>query len=87
MRLVDLIDDRQGVGLPLACRGATCGICRVHVLQGAELLEPPSRRERERLHYGGSAADERYGCQLSVRADAEGEVTLSVSSSDAPAGS
>jgi ferredoxin len=76
-RLVDLIDDREGVGLPLSCRGGTCATCRVRVQRGAELLEPASARERETLHSAGAAADERLGCQLSVCANASGELVLS----------
>jgi ferredoxin len=84
-RLIDLIDDLAAGGLPLSCRGGTCATCRVRVERGAELLEPASARERETLHSAGAASDERLGCQLSVCADASGELQLS--STGAAAGS
>jgi ferredoxin len=86
-RLVDLVDDREGAGLPLSCRGGNCGICRVHVLRGAELLEPATARERETLHFARADGDERLGCQLSLRVDARGELELLLSSSAGSAGS
>jgi ferredoxin len=86
-RLIDLIDDREGVGFPLSCRGGNCGVCRVHVLRGADLLEPASRRERETLRSAHAADDERLGCQLNLAPDACGELELALSSSGAAAGS
>jgi ferredoxin len=86
-RLVDLIDDREGVGLPLSCRGGNCAVCRVHVTRGTDLLEPASPRELETLHFARAAADERLGCQLCLRSDARGEVELVLSSTSASAGS
>jgi ferredoxin len=84
-RLLDLIDDREGVGLPVSCRGGNCGICRVRVLRGAELLEQASRRERETLHFAQARAEERLGCQLSLCVDASGLLELELSSTDASA--
>ena len=86
-RLVDVLDDQEGVGLPFACRGATCAICRVRVLRGQELLEPAQRREQETLQAAGAAADERLACQIGLLPAAQGELELAVSSSSASAGS
>jgi ferredoxin len=51
----------------------------VHVVGGAECFEPASAREREALRFAYAAADERMGCQLWVRADAEGTAELVLS--------
>ncbi len=74
-RLLDALDDRELVILPTACRGATCGMCRVHVTRGAALLAPASEEERLTLSTLGAAADERLGCQLVCQG--AGEVDLS----------
>lgn len=74
-----MIDDLQAVGLPLACRGARCGVCRVRVLSGASSFEPASPREQESLRFALAAPDERFGCQLTVRAEADGEAELLLS--------
>jgi ferredoxin len=86
-RLVDVLDEHGGGGLPLSCRGATCATCRVRVQRGQELLEPAASRELETLHAVGAAADERLGCQIGLRADAHGELELALSSTSASAGS
>jgi 2Fe-2S ferredoxin len=46
--LVDLCDASQ-VEIPFSCRSASCGTCRVTVLEGASLLAPPEVDERELL--------------------------------------
>jgi ferredoxin len=86
-RLLDLLDDRGGAGLPVSCRGANCGICRVRVKRGGDLLEPAAPRELEVLASAGAGGDERLGCQIFLRDQAEGELELSLSSSSASAGS
>lgn len=83
MRLVDVIDDLRGVGLPLSCRGGRCGVCKVRVLSGAESFEPASPREQESLRFSLAAPDERFGCQLTVVAGAEGEAELLLSGAEA----
>ena len=44
-RLVDICDDARAP-VPFSCRGASCGMCRVEVLEGGERLSPPDRYER-----------------------------------------
>jgi ferredoxin len=85
-RLLDLLDDRGG-GLPVSCRGANCGVCRVRVRRGADLLAPAERRERETLDLLHAASDERLGCQVQLRDQADGELVLMLSSSSESAGS
>lgn len=87
VRLLDVLDDRGGVGLPLSCRGANCAICRVRVLRGRELLEPPVAREQDTLRANGAGADERLACQICLVSAAHGELELALSSSSASAGS
>jgi ferredoxin len=74
-RLLDLLDDQPGHGLPLACRGANCAVCRVRVLEGAPLLAPPLAAERALLVQHSAGADERLACQLTA-SDGRGDVRL-----------
>jgi ferredoxin len=66
-RLADLCDDDFRAGIPLACRHANCGICRVRVAEGAELCDAPGEDERAllqgRFH---DPPDVRLACQLTV---------------------
>jgi len=63
---------RAECGLPWKCASGTCGTDRVLVEDGAENLDPPRRRERERL---GELLDHGYrlGCQTYAR----GDITIS----------
>ena len=65
-RLLDVLDEVQAHRLPLACRGANCGTCRVAVLEGEEALEQPLAAELELLRRCSAQRNERLGCQLSV---------------------
>jgi ferredoxin len=66
--LVDLCDDHRAP-VPFSCRSASCGTCRVDVLDGAELLEPPRGDELEVLDlFGDDPAHRRLACQARVRA-------------------
>jgi ferredoxin len=42
--LVDICDDAHAP-VEFSCRGATCGTCRVEVLEGEDLLEPAGEHE------------------------------------------
>jgi ferredoxin len=68
-RLVDLLDDHAGHGLPLACRGANCAICRVRVHGGEDALLQPDASELRCLAEAGALAGERLACQLEVAAN------------------
>lgn len=63
---------RAECGLPWRCASGTCGTDRLLIEEGAENLDPPRRRERERL---GALLDQGYrlGCQTY----ASGDVTVS----------
>ena len=47
-KLVDLCDDHYAP-IPFSCRSASCGTCRIHVLEGAEFLEDAQQDELELL--------------------------------------
>jgi len=65
--LVDVCDDAHAP-VPFSCRSASCGTCRVEVLAGAALLEPPKRDELEVLDIFTAAPTHRLACQAVVRA-------------------
>ena len=65
--LVDLCDD-VGAPVPFGCRGATCGTCRVVVLEGAEELSAPQQDEKELLAIFASPPSHRLACQAVMRA-------------------
>ncbi|HZU82867.1 MAG TPA: 2Fe-2S iron-sulfur cluster-binding protein [Polyangiaceae bacterium] len=67
-RLVDICDEHQAP-VPFSCRGASCGTCRVDVLEGVELLEPPRDDELEVLDlFGDDPTRRRLACQARVGA-------------------
>jgi 2Fe-2S ferredoxin len=47
-KLEHLVDDHNGP-IPFSCRSASCGTCRIHVLEGAEQLVPAAQDEIELL--------------------------------------
>jgi ferredoxin len=67
-RLVDLCDERCAP-VPFSCRSATCGTCRIDVVEGADLLEPPGYDELDVLDvFGDDPARRRLACQARLRA-------------------
>ena len=46
--LIDLCDEHKAP-IPFSCRTASCGTCRVHVLEGADQLLPPAEDELDLL--------------------------------------
>lgn len=73
-RLVDALDD---VRAPVAfgCRSATCGICEIEVLDGADRLAPPDAIERIALDELGVGDGGRLACRAAV-AGAPGVVRI-----------
>lgn len=59
---------RNDCGIPFKCASGNCGTDRVRVIEGADNLIPPRRRERERL---GELAEQGYrlACQTYVGGD------------------
>jgi 2Fe-2S ferredoxin len=61
--------DAHTADVPFSCRGASCGTCRVDVLEGAELLEAPKDEELDVLDiFGDDATKRRLACQSHMRA-------------------
>jgi ferredoxin len=74
-RILDLCDETSA-GVPFSCRSASCGTCRVDVLEGADLLEPPADDELEILDlFGDDPARCRLACQIRLR-DREGRLRV-----------
>jgi ferredoxin len=65
--LIDLCDERNA-GIPFSCRSASCGTCRIDVLEGADLLEPPQDEELDVLDiFGDDPKRRRLACQSRLR--------------------
>lgn len=74
-RVLDLCDEYDAP-VPFSCRSATCGTCRVHVLEGGTLFEPPAREEVELLRLmGDDPGRHRLACQARLR-PGEGRVRI-----------
>lgn len=69
-RLVDLTDDYPQVGVPYSCRAATCGMCRVEVIEGSQALAAPEEDEEDLLEIFGDEPGVRLCCQLTLERDA-----------------
>jgi 2Fe-2S ferredoxin len=62
-RLMDLCDERTAP-VPFSCRGATCGSCRIEVIEGVVHLAPPTPRECETLAiFEDDPSKRRLACQ------------------------
>jgi 2Fe-2S ferredoxin len=67
-RLVDVCDAHEAP-IPFSCRSASCGTCRIVVLEGADALEPPQEDEAALLEMmGDDPATRRLACQARLRA-------------------
>lgn len=78
--LIDVLDELPGTQVPLSCRAAHCGACRVSVEAGAASLWPALSDEVETLQRLGAREGERLACQLRLRAGASELVRLRVPS-------
>jgi len=74
--LVDVCD-RAMAPVPFSCRSATCGTCRVEILEGIDLLEPPDGDEAELLALLGDPPRFRLACQAKLK-HADGLVRLRI---------
>jgi ferredoxin len=75
--LVDVCDEAQAP-VPFSCRSATCGTCRVEVVQGAELFEPREPQEEDLLAIFGDPGHFRLACQAKLKKKADGLVRLRI---------
>ena len=75
-RLVDLCDEKSA-GVPFSCRSASCGTCRVDVLEGADLLDPPTDEELDVLDlFGDDPTRCRLACQIRLRETGDGRLRV-----------
>ena len=65
--LIELCDAHDAP-IPLSCRVASCGTCRIHVLDGAGDLLPPAQDELDLLDvFDAPPAEVRLACQARLR--------------------
>ena len=77
--IMDITDANPAAGVPYSCRAATCGTCRVEVLQGGDALSTADEVELEVLDVFGDTPDEvRLCCQTRLVGGADTRVTLKV---------
>lgn len=65
-RIVDITDAHAAAGVPYDCRSASCGTCRVEVLEGAEALSDAEDEELNLLDIFGGQPRVRLACQMRV---------------------
>jgi ferredoxin len=64
--LVELCDE-HGAPIPFSCRSASCGTCRIHVLEGGEHLLPPAEDELDLLDvFNHQPTQVRLTCQAKL---------------------
>jgi ferredoxin len=64
-RLLDLCDD-HGAPVPFSCRSGSCGTCRIEVIEGETMLDPPGAEEQEVLEIFGDPPGRRLACLVRV---------------------
>jgi len=68
--LADLCDQIDAP-VPFSCRSANCGTCRIHILEGGELLLAPEDEELDVLDvFAASPPGQRLACQAQMRSGA-----------------
>lgn len=67
-RVVDACDEARAP-IPFSCRSATCGTCRVRVVEGARLVRRADSEEVAFLRAASAGEDERLACRLVLDAD------------------
>ncbi len=67
--LVDICD-QAAAPVPFSCRSATCGTCRIEVLEGTELFEPRDTAEADLLEILGDPPQFRLACQAHLKNEA-----------------
>lgn len=74
--LVDTCDEHPESEVPFSCRSASCGTCRVRVIEGADMLSKAQDDELDVLDVFGDGKDVRLACQAEVAGD--GKLVLEV---------
>jgi 2Fe-2S ferredoxin len=70
-RLVDVTDEHPESEVPYSCRSASCGTCRVHVVEGADALSEPEDDELDVLDIFGNEPGVRLCCQIQLARDTD----------------
>ncbi len=73
--LIDICDEARAP-VSFSCRSASCGTCRVEVLEGEALLRAPAPEEREVLELFDARPSERLACQAKLVEGGEGRLVL-----------
>jgi 2Fe-2S ferredoxin len=68
-RLVDVTDAHPETEVPFSCRSASCGTCRVEVVEGVEALSAPDAEELDVLEIFGDEPGVRLCCQIVLERD------------------
>lgn len=77
--IMDITDANPAAEVPYSCRAATCGTCRVEVLEGVEALSRPDTYELEVLEIFGDTPDKvRLCCQAKLTDAPTSKVTLKI---------
>jgi 2Fe-2S ferredoxin len=65
--LADLCD-KHDAAVPFSCRGASCGTCRIDVLEGMQELTEPEDEELDILDiFGDKPEKRRLACQAKMK--------------------
>lgn len=77
--IMDITDANPAAEVPYSCRAATCGTCRVQVVEGGEALSIADEFELEVLDIFGDTPDKvRLCCQTKLVGGSDIKVTLKV---------
>ena len=77
--IMDITDANPAAEVPYSCRAATCGTCRVEVVEGGGALSEADEFELEVLEIFGDTPDRvRLCCQARLVGDGSENVTLRV---------
>jgi 2Fe-2S ferredoxin len=77
--IMDITDANPASEVPYSCRAATCGTCRVEVVEGGAALSTPDEFELEVLDIFGDTPDKvRLCCQTKLVGGLGTKVTLKV---------
>lgn len=68
---VDVADEHPEAEVPFSCRSASCGTCRVEVVEGSEAMVPADEDELEVVEIFGDGPEVRLCCQLQLAKDCE----------------
>ena len=72
--------DERTAPVPFSCRTASCGTCRIEVLEGAAFLDPPADDELDVLDiFGDDPSRCRLACQARLK---QGPARLRVRAAD-----